>query len=112
MSQYLSITYKLIYCISINFLIASSESNNQSFQISDSNQSIILNKNLDSNSYYYIQNGLLVKNSTNISYESGRKNFGRYIGKNCDFTEDCDTNEKCCNKKCINKWVDCKGMRV
>jgi len=113
MSQYLSITFKVIYCISINVLIIVSESNNQTFQISDSNHSLILNKNYDSKSYYYVQNGPITQNSTNIYYESVRKNNGKFLGKVCDnYYKSCDDGEKCCLKRCINLDSDCKGMRV
>ncbi len=78
-------------------LITLCDNNHQNLNISGSNQSLIIDKNLDSNSYYLFQNGLLVSNSTNVKYES------RYIaeGISCSSNTDCERYyQKCCSNKC------------
>ncbi len=97
MSQYLSISVKFIYCISLNVLIILCDNNHQNLNISGFNESLIIDKNFDSNSYYLFKNGLLVSNSTNVKYK------GRYIteGTACNSKADCDSYyPKCCFNKC------------
>lgn len=92
--------------------MTSSVSDNQSLEISGSNESLILNKNYNSNSYYYFQNGLLVSNSTpNVNL----KNSMNHSRKSCAHDYQCltyEANEKCCKKICIIGVTNNKGSSV
>ncbi len=109
MSQHLSISVKFIYCISMNVLITLCDNNHQNLNVSGSNQSLIIDKNIDSNSYYLYQNGLLVSNSTETNYKSNSRI------RSCERNSDCYDYQKCCQEKCISKSIyseasECKGL--
>ncbi len=97
MSQYLSISVKFIYCISLNVLITLCDNNNKNLNISGFNESLIIDKNINSSSYYLFQNGLLVSNSTNVKYES----IHTREDTTCKSDADCfGPISKCCSNKC------------